>query len=156
MSAKKKESGIFKVFHAKIEIDMNLKDGETLEEAKNRMRKELKKTDNLSDVMAQLATDYNTMEMNPDSAQGKLSDTFVTKESENREAVEKLGADFKEIIAEVKSKLEFARDEYNYWCDEAKREDEEMKIYQRQYYEEEERLRREALEEEARRKREAS
>ncbi len=120
------------------------------------LEKELKKTDNLSDVMAQLATDYNTMEMNPDSAQGKLSDTFVTKESENREAVEKMGADFKEIIAEVKSKLEFARDEYNYWCDEAKREDEEMKIYQQQYYEEEERLRREALEEEARRKREAS
>ncbi len=116
------------------------------------LEKELKKTDNLSDVMAQLATDYNTMEMNPDSAQGKLSDTFVTKESENREAVEKLGADFKEIIAEVKSKLEFARDEYNYWCDEAKREDEEMKIYQQQYYEEEERLRREAAEEEARRK----
>ena len=100
------------------------------------------------------------MEMNPDSAQGKLSDTFVTKESENCEgnceAVEKLGADFKEIIAEVKSKLEFARDEYNYWCDEAKREDEEMKIYQQQYYEEEERIRREAAEEEARRKREAS
>ena len=61
-----------------------------------------------------------------------------------------------EIIAEVKSKLEFARDEYNYWCDEAKREDEEMKIYQQQYYEEEERIRREAAEEEARRKREAS
>ena len=55
------------------------------------LEKELKKTDNLSDVMAQLATDYNIMEMNPDSAQGKLSDTFVTKESENREAVEKLG-----------------------------------------------------------------
>lgn len=45
MSIKKKESGTFKVFHAKIEIDMNLKDGETLEEAKTRMRKELKKTD---------------------------------------------------------------------------------------------------------------
>ena len=72
------------------------------------LEKELKKTDNLSDVMAQLATDYNIMEMNPDSAHGKLSDTFVTKESENREAVEKLGADFKEIIAEVKLKLEFA------------------------------------------------
>ena len=55
------------------------------------LEKELKKTDNLSDVMAQLATDYNIMEMNPDSAHGKLSDTFVTKESENREAVEKLG-----------------------------------------------------------------
>ena len=73
------------------------------------LEKELKKTDNLSDVMAQLATDYNIMEMNSDSAQGKLSDTFVTKESENCEAVEKLGADFKEIIAEVKLKLEFAR-----------------------------------------------
>ena len=71
------------------------------------LKKELKKTDKLSDVMAQLATDYNIMEMNSDSAQGKLSDTFVTKESENCEAVEKLGADFKEIIAEVK--LEFAR-----------------------------------------------
>lgn len=46
MSAKEsKESKTFKVFHAKIEIDMDLKDGETLEEAKNRMRKELKKTD---------------------------------------------------------------------------------------------------------------
>ena len=44
MSAKKKESGTFKVFHAKIEIDMDLKDGETLEDAKLRMRKELKKT----------------------------------------------------------------------------------------------------------------
>ena len=32
-------------------------------------RQELKKTDNLSDVMAQLATDYNIMEMNSDSAQ---------------------------------------------------------------------------------------
>lgn len=40
---RKKESGTFKVFHAKIEIDMDLKDGETLEEAKLRMRKELKK-----------------------------------------------------------------------------------------------------------------
>ena len=73
------------------------------------LEKELKKTDNLSDVMAQLATDYNIMEMNPDSAHGKLSDTFVTKESENREAGRKTGADFKEIIAEVKLKLEFAR-----------------------------------------------
>ena len=42
------------------------------------LEKELKKTDNLSDVMAQLATDYNIMEMNPDSAHGKLSDTFGT------------------------------------------------------------------------------
>ena len=130
--------------------------GDKYKKVVRNLEKELKKTDNLSDGMAQLATDFNTMEMNPDSAQGKLSDTFVTKESENREAVEKLGADFKEIIAEVKSKLEFARDEYNYWCDEAKREDDEMKIYQQQYYEEEERLRREAAEEEARRKREAS
>lgn len=45
MSTKKKESETFKVFHAKIEIDMDLKDSETLEEAKTRMRKELKKTD---------------------------------------------------------------------------------------------------------------
>ena len=81
------------------------------------LEKELKKTDNLSDVMDQLATDFNTMEMNPDSAQGKLSDTFVTKESENREAVEKLGADFKEIIAEVKLKLEFARKEEIFMAD---------------------------------------
>ena len=42
------------------------------------LEKELKNTDNLSDVMAQLATDYNIMEMNSDSAQGKLSDTFVS------------------------------------------------------------------------------
>ena len=39
------------------------------------LEKELKKTDNLSDVMAQLATDYNTMEMNPDSVQGKLPES---------------------------------------------------------------------------------
>lgn len=42
---KSKESKTFKRFHAKIEIDIDLKDGETLEEVKLRMRKELKKTD---------------------------------------------------------------------------------------------------------------
>lgn len=115
------------------------------------LEKQLGKTENLGDVMEQLATDYNTMEVNPDSAKGKLSTTFVTKESENRKAVEQLGTDFNGVIAEVQSKLEFARGEYSYWCDEAKREDDEMKIYQQQYYEEEERLRKEAAEEEAKR-----
>lgn len=116
------------------------------------LEKQLGKTGNLPDVMEQLAADYNTMEINPDSAKGKLSTTFVTKESENRKAVEKLGADFQGIITEVKSKLEFARGEYEYWCAEAKREDAEMKVYQKKYYEEEERERREAAEAKAKRK----
>lgn len=43
MSAKEsKESKTFKVFHAKIEIDMDLKDGETLEEAKKSHEKRVK------------------------------------------------------------------------------------------------------------------
>ena len=40
MSTKKKESKTFKRFHAKIEIDMDLIDGETLEEAKSRIKKD--------------------------------------------------------------------------------------------------------------------
>ena len=112
----------------------------------NGLEDQLGKTGNLEDVMQQLATDYNTMEVNPDSAQGKLNTTFVTREEENRRAVEALGADFQSAVSEVKMKLAFARGEYNYWCSEAEREDREMKVYQQKYYEEEERLRREAAE----------
>lgn len=114
------------------------------------MQEQLEKTGNLDDVLEQLKNDYDTMEVNPDSAQGKLSTTFVTKETENRQAVESLGADFKAAISEVKTKLEFAQGEYEYWCSEAEREDREMKIYQQQYYAEEERLRREEAERRAR------
>ncbi len=115
-----------------------------------RLQEQLEKTGNLDDVLEQLKNDYDTMEVNPDSAQGKLSTTFVTKETENRQAVESLGADFKVTISEVKTKLEFAKGEYEYWCSEAEREDREMKIYQQQYYAEEERLRREEAERRAR------
>lgn len=114
------------------------------------LQEQLEKTGNLDDVLEQLKNDYDTMEVNPDSAQGKLSTTFVTKETENRQAVESLGADFKAAISEVKTKLEFAQGEYEYWCSEAEREDREMKIYQQQYYAEEERLRREEAERRAR------
>jgi len=55
-----------------------------------------------------------------------------------------MGTAFQEAISDVRTKLSFAQEEYEYWCSEAEREDREMKIYQRQYYEEEERLRREA------------
>ena len=115
-----------------------------------RLQEQLEKTSNLDDVLEQLKNDYDTMEVNPDSAQGKLSTTFVTKETENRQAVESLGSDFKVTISEVKTKLEFAKGEYEYWCSEAEREDREMKIYQQQYYAEEERLRREEAERRAR------
>ena len=114
------------------------------------LQEQLEKTSNLDDVLEQLKNDYDIMEVNPDSAQGKLSTTFVTKEAENRQAVEALGADFKSAISEVKAKLEFAQGEYEYWCSEAEREDREMKIYQQQYYAEEERLRREEAERRAR------
>lgn len=114
------------------------------------LREQLERTGSLDDVMEQLAYDYDNMEVNPDSAQGKLSTTFVTKETENRRAVEALGADFKSAISEVNGKLEFAQGEYDYWCGEADREDREMKVYQKQYYAEEERIRREEAERRAR------
>lgn len=114
------------------------------------LEEQLENTGELEDVLQQLTTDYNTMEVNPDSAQGKLSTTFVTKEIINRQGMETLGTDLKNAISEVKNKLEYARGEYDYWCSEAKREDEEMKVYQKQYYEEEERIRREEAERRAR------
>lgn len=110
----------------------------------NRLQKQLEKTGGLEEVLQQLKTDYNTMEINPDSAAGKLSTTYVTKEATNRQSMEAMGTAFQEAISDVRTKLAFAQEEYEYWCGEAEREDREMKIYQRQYYEEEERLRREA------------
>ncbi|WP_192848855.1 hypothetical protein [Roseburia sp. 499] len=110
------------------------------------LEEQLGRTEYLEAVLQELKTDYDTMEVNPDSAEGKLSTTFVTKEGENRQAIEALGADFTTTISEVKKKFEYVKGEYQYWCDEAEREDREMKIYQQQYYEEEERIRREAAE----------
>lgn len=110
------------------------------------VQEQLDRTGSLDEVLDQLANDYNIIEVNPDSAQGKLSTTFVEKETANRKAVEALGAALKTGIADVKAKQAFAQGEYEYWRSEAEREDQEMKIYQQQYYEEEERLRREAEE----------
>ena len=44
-----------------------------------RFGKELKQDHLKVNLYSSIVTDYNTMEMNPDSAQGKLSDTFVTR-----------------------------------------------------------------------------
>lgn len=109
------------------------------------LQEQLDRTGSLEEALDQLSKDYDIMEVNPDSAQGKLSTTFVTKEAENRQGVEVLGVAFKGAISDVKAKQSFAQGEYQYWCGEADREDREMKVYQQQYYEEE-RLRREAEE----------
>lgn len=117
-----------------------------------RVEKQIKKTDNLEYMLGELKRDYVRMEVNPDSAQGKLSTTFVTKESVNRKASEKLGSNLKSGISDAKENLALAQEKYDYWCEEVEREDREMKIYQQEYYEEEERIRRE--EEERRREEE--
>lgn len=104
---------------------------------------QLEDTEYLDEQMRLLRLDHDIMECNPNSASGKLNTTFVTKEAENRQALETLYNDFSTAISSVKTQLAAAQTEYQYWCSEVEREDREMKVYEQQYYEELEREKKE-------------
>lgn len=84
-------------------------------------------TSRLDEQIEVLRVDYNAMEKNPDSAEGKLSTTFIEKESINRQAMESLYRDLSTAITEVKMKLGVAWQQYDFYCKEVEREQERAK-----------------------------
>lgn len=83
-----------------------------------------------------LNRDTDNMERNPYSAEGKFDRTYKEKESNHRKATKALGNTYRQSIADIKTQLSAAQAEYEYWCSEAEREDREMKVYEKRYYEE--------------------
>lgn len=91
---------------------------------------------NIPYVMESYQTDYGYMELNPQSAEGKLSDVFAEKEEKNRGFVDHFHQKFREAFEEINSQLIQLQQEEAYWISEVEREDREMKIYEEKYYEE--------------------
>lgn len=83
---------------------------------------QLEHTIYLNEQMEVLRSDYDIMEVNPDSAEGKLSSTYVDREAENRQSMETLYSDYSTAISEVKAKLAEAQSQYEYWCSEVEKE----------------------------------
>lgn len=83
-----------------------------------------------------LNRDADNMERNPYSAEGKFDRTYKEKESNHRKATKALANTYRQSIADIKTQLSAAQAEYEYWCSEAEREDREMKVYEKRYYEE--------------------
>lgn len=83
-----------------------------------------------------LNRDTDNMERNPYSAEGKFDRTYKEKESNHRNATKALANTYRQSIADIKTQLSAAQAEYEYWCSEAEREDREMKVYEKRYYEE--------------------
>ena len=68
-----------------------------------------------------LRQDYNVMESNSDSVEGKISTTYVDKEELNRQDMEELYDDLVTAITDVTSQLVVVQGEYEYWCAEAEK-----------------------------------
>lgn len=83
---------------------------------------QLERTLYLDEEMEALRGDYDIMEVNPDSAEGKLSTTYVDKEAENRQSMETLYNDYVTAISEVRARLAEAQSQYEYWCSEVEKE----------------------------------
>ena len=99
------------------------------------IQEKLKQMEDLEEVIAQIGIDYDYLELNSFSASGKLSSTYEEKESQNRAAVESIEQHYNIGVSYVKSKYQEAQNQYEYWKGEAEREDREMKVYEKQYYE---------------------
>lgn len=97
-------------------------------------------TSRLDEQMEELRLDYDAMEKNPDSAEGKLSTTFIEKESISRQDMEALYRDLSMAIAEVKKKLGVAWQQYDFYCKEVEREKERERERARQMEERDDRF----------------
>lgn len=113
------------------------------------VNEKLRQMEGLEETIKQLEIDYEYMELNSFSAEGKLSNTYMEKEEQNRVAVKAIEQHYTIGVSYVKSKCLEAQSQYEYWAGEVEREDREMKVYEEQYYDELERQRRQ---EEARRR----
>lgn len=131
----------------------------------DKVEAQLRKMEDLDGVKKTLANDHRKMNLNPDSAKGKLATVFHEKEAIHNTATQTLCTEIEEAIATVRSQLSQAQAQYDYWKEEllsGTRGEEEARQKHNQAVEaerrEEERRRREEeqrrREEEERRKKE--
>ncbi len=113
------------------------------ESQRDKYKKVINRVEDQLDCMADFETvveilkrDADNMEINPYSAEGKFDRIYKEKEANHREATKTLGNTYRQYIADIKTQLATAQAEYEYWCSEAEREDREMKVYEKKYYEE--------------------
>ena len=102
----------------------------------NRVEEQLDCMADFEIVVEILNRDADNMELNPYSAAGKFDRIYKEKEENHREATKTLGNTYWQYIADIKTQFAKAQAEYEYWCSEAEREDEEMKVYEKKYYDE--------------------
>ncbi len=98
-----------------------------------KVNEELKKTMYLDEQIELLRQDYNTMEINPDSVEGKLSTVYVEKENKNRQNMKTLCSDLQTAITEVKGQLAAAQSKYEYWCEEVEKEKQRARLMEGTY-----------------------
>lgn len=102
----------------------------------NRAEDQLDCMTDFETVVEILNRDADNMELNSYSAAGKFDRIYKEKEENHREATKTLGNTYRQYIADIKTQLAKAQAEYEYWCSEAEREDQEMKVYEKKYYDE--------------------
>ncbi len=112
---------------------------EKYQNAVEELESRLKKLEELPEIIEKIKTDYECMEKNSSSAKGKFSDIYIEKEEQNRTSVENVEQYYRLVVSEMENQYREAQRQYEYWSEETEREDREMKIYEKQYYEELER-----------------
>lgn len=88
----------------------------------------------LNMVEEQLISDYDKLELNSDCAQGKIKNIFVEKEQINRARAKMIIKNCSDALDDITYARATIESKYDYWCQEVIREDNEMKVYQEEYY----------------------
>lgn len=84
----------------------------------DKVEAQLRKMEDLAGVEETLTNDHQKMNLNPDSAKGKLAIVFHEKEAIHNAATQTLCTELEEAIATVRKQLAQAQEQYNYWKDE--------------------------------------
>ena len=82
----------------------------------------------------EMKADYDVMEKNPYSAEGKMRTTFEAKEQISRAGMRQLFIILQTGIDNVENNLRIAEGQYEYWKQVAIDEDNNYKEYQAQYF----------------------
>lgn len=98
------------------------------------IKKQLKDTQDIDWARQDLNNDMNQMEINSDSAEGKLKTTFDSRQEIVKTEMNNLLDGLADSIDTINEKLKVLNDEYEYWNREVYREDMVMESYSESDY----------------------
>lgn len=96
-------------------------------QAKEKLETNLKDVATRMDYLDDLKQDVKNLKINNDAAKGKLRTVFEDRTCISKENVDNLIKEIENCYQEYQKQLQKVTEQYDYWCAEVEREDQEMR-----------------------------